>query len=225
MLGDTGRYFTVPNGELGPEKSDTLELVARLRLWRMTASVSGFATFLDDFVKRVPCTWEGQAQVGGKDVVHNINGSSGLLLGTEAELRIDLGLGLSSTASLAYARGDEHVEGGPDVPLTRIPPLFGGARLRWDAPRWGSWQGFAETYARGALEQDRLSLIDKTDTRIPPGGTPGWWTLNAAVGATLDRWLRLGLRVENILDEGYKYHGSGIYAPGTNAILYVEGTI
>jgi outer membrane receptor protein involved in Fe transport len=108
-------------------------------------------------------------------------------------------------------------------PLTRIPPLFTRIGLRYDTKRFETWQGYAETYVRAAAGQDRLSPNDERDVRIPEGGTPGWWTWNLAVG--LDAWehLSVGLRAENLLDRKYKYHGSGIYASGTNVLLTLRG--
>jgi outer membrane receptor protein involved in Fe transport len=37
--------------------------------------------------------------------------------------------------------------------------------------------------------------------------------------------LRVLLAAENLLDQEYKYHGSGVYSPGTSVVLQVEGTL
>jgi len=58
--------------------------------------------------------------------------------------------------------------------------------------------------------------------RIPEGGTPAWWTWNLRLGMTAHEHLRLNLVVENLLDAKYKYHASGVYAPGTSAMLSLE---
>ncbi|HET9481773.1 MAG TPA: TonB-dependent receptor, partial [Candidatus Polarisedimenticolia bacterium] len=106
-----------------------------------------------------------------------------------------------------------------DEPVSKIPPpeALVGWRVRAAADRW---QG--ELYARGALEQDRLSAADEADPRIPFGGTPAWWTLNARAHVRPTRTLRLGVALENVFDVRYRIHGSGIDAPGRNLILSVE---
>jgi outer membrane receptor protein involved in Fe transport len=124
----------------------------------------------------------------------------------------------------SYAWGEEYRDGGDSVPLSRIPPLFGLAALRYDVSLPDRWRGFIETYGRWALKQERLSPEDESDVRIPDGGTPGWWTWNARVGLSGQGHHRLVLAVENLLDRQYKYHGSGVYAAGTNAIASYEAS-
>ena len=65
--------------------------------------------------------------------------------------------------------------------------------------------------------------MDVKDSRIPDGGTPGWWTWNLRAGVKVVRHLRLVFALENILDRKYKYHGSGVWAPGLNVMLTAEG--
>jgi outer membrane receptor protein involved in Fe transport len=229
MLGDTGKFFHVPNDDLEPERIDTLELLLRGRVWRLTASWAGYVSFLHDIIKREQITdqealdrWA--ADAGGKEIWWNVNGGDGLLWGTEAQLSIDVGRGLSFAGSVTYTWGKEHVAGGPDVPLSRIPPLFGVATARYDAQLARRWRGFVEAYVLFALEQDRLSVEDEKDVRIPEGGTPGWWTANLRLGVTRSR-VRFGLTFENLGNETYKYHGSGIYGAGTNARIFAEASL
>ena len=68
---------------------------------------------------------------------------------------------------------------------------------------------------------DRLNFQDLTDARIPEGGTPGFQTLNVRLGTTLGerRNHTLSLALENIFDQAYRVHGSGVDGPGINAIL------
>jgi outer membrane receptor protein involved in Fe transport len=81
-----------------------------------------------------------------------------------------------------------------------------------------------EGYTRFAARQDRLSDRDRDDPRIDPNGTPGWVTLNLRAGwQPGDRWsLQFGL--ENLLDENYREHGSGIDAPGISANVGLRAT-
>ena len=71
--------------------------------------------------------------------------------------------------------------------------------------------------------QDKLSARDLADTvRIPPGGTPGYTTLNFRYGRTIDECQRVIVNVENVTDKAYRVHGSGADAPGINLVVGYE---
>ncbi|HLO83333.1 MAG TPA: hypothetical protein VK166_20360, partial [Chitinophagaceae bacterium] len=89
-------------------------------------------------------------------------------------------------------------------PLRRIPPVFG--RLTGEYHRNGF---FAALDWTGAGEQNRLSSGDKSDHRINPKGTPGFGIISARLGYTY-KFLSLEAGIENILDQAYRMHGSGI---------------
>jgi outer membrane receptor protein involved in Fe transport len=67
-----------------------------------------------------------------------------------------------------------------------------------------------------ALEQDRLAQGDKADNRIPAGGTPGWNVLNFYAGYEWKQ-VRLNAGLQNLLNEDYRTHGSGINGVGRSA--------
>jgi outer membrane receptor protein involved in Fe transport len=223
QLGDSGRYFHIPNDELGPEQSNTFELLGRVHHGPFEWSWAGFVSLLDSLIKRVPTSYQGQTEIDGKTVVHNVNADHGLLWGMEAGLGVDLGAGFSVRSQASYAHGTEYREqDGEAAPMTRIPPLFGQATIRYDALLPGRWHAFLESTLRWALEQDRLSPEDQTDARIPEGGTPGWQTVNLRAGLSAAEESRLVVTIENLLDAEYKYHGSGVYGAGTNAVVSYE---
>lgn len=222
MLGDTGKFFHVPNDNLAPERVDTFELLARGRFWRITLSWTGSVSLVHDLIKRVPTTWRDQEVVGGKDVYHNVNANEGLIVSTGGWLHVDLPVGFSLYGHVTWTWGEERIEGEPNEPLTRIPPLFGLISLRWDAPSCPFGNAFIETYVRFAGKQDRLSAEDEKDARIPEGGTDRWITWNARAGIELVDHARLSLVLENWTDEKYKYHGSGVWSPGLNFVTSLE---
>ena len=68
--------------------------------------------------------------------------------------------------------------------------------------------------------QDKLSARDAGDTqRIPPGGTPGYLVASVRTGVQVTENLELNAALENITDEDYRIHGSGVNQPGINAII------
>ncbi len=226
MLGDTGNYFHIPGGDgLGPERSDTIELIGRLRLGSFFVEATGYVTFLNDLIKRVASVWEGEEEFDGRPVVQNQNRGRGILWGVESRASVALGAGISVRGNLTYTWGEEMIDGGPNEPLSRIPPLFGRLAVRYDYPGATGRRAFAEMFFQGALRQRRLSELDIGDDRIPEGGTPGWWTANLRGGISLLDELRVLLTVENLLDRKYKYHASGVYGAGTNVVLTLEGSL
>ncbi len=218
-IGDTGNWFHVPNADLNSERAESLEASGRFHAGPVTFGAVGYATFLRDYIVRVPTTYEGQEIVGETLVVHNVNSGQGRVVGAEGSLMADSPFGLGVGGNLTWTRGeyDDPAEGW--VPMSRIPPLFGTARVRYAHP-WSDL--FVEVFALFGGAQDRLSPLDQSDARIPEGGTPGWWTLNLRAGIRPVDWLQISVGGSNLLDELYKVHGSGVYGAGATAWLALE---
>lgn len=68
---------------------------------------------------------------------------------------------------------------------------------------------------------DRLSSGDLADHRIAPGGTPGWNLLNLRLGYPFP-WFRLNGGIQNLLNEAYRIHGSGLDGYGRSGWLAVR---
>lgn len=222
MVGDAGSYFHIANYHLGPERSDTFELLARRRFGNFTLSCTGYMSLLHNLIKREDTVYNGQSEIDGKDVVQSVNAGEGIIWGLESRFSLSIGHNFKTSGHFTYTFGEEKIDDGENIPLSRIPPLFGQVKVRYETNKYITWQGFIETYARFAAKQDRLSPRDIKDNRIPDGGTPGWWTWNIRAGVLLWDHFRLSLNLENILNKKYKYHGSGIYSAGTNVTLTLE---
>ena len=111
--------------------------------------------------------------------------------------------------------GTEQITGDP---LRRIPPTHGRAVLGWSS----GGRLWADGYSVFASRQTRLAPGDLTDVRIPAGGTPGFLTLNARGGLTINRALQATLGLENLTNRTYRTHGSGIDAAGTNVVFGID---
>jgi hemoglobin/transferrin/lactoferrin receptor protein len=122
---------------------------------------------------------------------------------------------------------DGQVEGFPDStterveePISRLLPLTGMVGLRWDSPSRRYW---VEGNVLMADRQDRLSASDRSDTqRIPPGGTPGYTVVTVRSGWRVTDAFTVTAAVENVSDEAYRIHGSGMNEPGVNFIFGAE---
>jgi len=101
-----------------------------------------------------------------------------------------------------------------DAPLSRIPPTQGVVGLRWREPET---QCYLALYTWLVARQDRLDPVrDLSDERIPPGGTPGYGTLNVRAGRAFGacNQHRLSVSLLNVTDKNYLVHGSGVYGTG-----------
>ena len=202
-----GNRFNVANPLLAPETVWSYDL--GLRAWGDRWQVELFLFHLDyrDKIASVPT---GEITATGRLVVRSENRAEASVRGLELAATWNLTEALDLDAVLNVTEGTERVEGLPETPADRIPPLNGRLGLRWTASsRWAfeAWAGFAG-------EQDRLSPRDRLDPRIDPDGTPGWITLNARTRWQVNEALALGLQLSNLLDESYREHGSGIDAAG-----------
>lgn len=207
--------------DLKPEDFLTLELGARTVQGRWDAGVSFYQTFIDNLIVRTPTG----ATVGGLLEVTKRNGSEGWVHGVEFDGRLALAQGFSLFGSVAWQEGEADAfptsaSASVRAPLSRLHPLAGLLGLRWDAP---GKNYFGEIFGLAADKQDKLSPDDARDTqRIPPGGTPGYATLNLRGGYNFRRNVRAVAAIENILDEDYRIHGSGYNQPGRNFKFSLE---
>jgi hemoglobin/transferrin/lactoferrin receptor protein len=106
--------------------------------------------------------------------------------------------------------------------LSRVMPLTGQAALRWQPAGASFW---TEAEVEAAEKADRLSADDARDTqRIPPGGTPGYAVFTLRSGVTVADGLKLTVALENVTDEDYRIHGSGVNEPGRNLVVQADWT-
>ena len=129
---------------------------------------------------------------------------------------------LTLSGHLTWQEGDTTSPsflGGPseEAPVSRLSPLVASLALRYDSPDQRWW---VEGRITAADKQDELSARDQRDTqRIPPGGTPSYLVASIRAGLQVSENLELTAALENITDEDYRIHGSGVNQPGINAII------
>ena len=193
----------IPNTRLTPEHSLNKEIGLKYYSPRTSGDFYLFHTSYDDLIDRVTVA---------PGVAQRQNILRAVIKGAELSVQHSFSDQWSASGNLAYAWGEDE---DTRQPLRRIPPLNGSLHLRY-APNARSWY---EVYSLFADNQDRLAPGDISDPRIPPGGTPGYGTLN------LKAWFKpaprhdLIVSLENLTDVKYKSHGSGVYAPGLNLVV------
>jgi hemoglobin/transferrin/lactoferrin receptor protein len=105
----------------------------------------------------------------------------------------------------------------------RLMPLTTLLGLRFEPPNGRFWAQAEWVHAEKA---DRLSLQNETDTqRIPPGGTPGYDVFNVRAGYRVLRGVDVLLSIENLTDENYRIHGSGVNEPGLNLVFGLDARL
>jgi len=228
-VGSEGVAFDLPTSTLAPEKTTTAEIGVKIAWRGLTASVFGHYSVLRDFIARqyVVDDSGNQVLVDGEPAARRANAARGYLAGVEGFGQIRLPHSFGLRAWISWTRGDlQMVLEDPDPhPMRRVSPLQGYVALRWQRRGNQSRRYWAELAVRWSARQNRLSPGDLVDTRICPagptacGGTPGFAIINAAAGVRMHRWVDLTLRLENLANETYKWHGSGVYGPGLSATV------
>lgn len=231
-LGVEGPGFVVPTGRLRPEQAYTAEGGLRLVRGILTLQAYYAFTHITGLVAAVP------AVIGGDTVtpdglrylerrnteradVHAVDGS--------AQVRLPGSLRLTATYGWVHAsqhRLDAITVQSVTEPMSKTPPPTGTVRLGYE-PHDGL---FAEAALRWAMNQRRLSEADRGDVRIcaeGPGcdGTPGFLTLHLRGGYRFSDHLAATLVVQNLTDETYRYHASGIDEPGRSVVVGLEGAL
>ncbi len=211
-----------PSPGLSPETSHNFEIGLKLNQERFTGSLFAFYNRVLDLIDRYRGKYNGLdfydengngiRDSGEADIFQKRNLARGYLAGWELEGKVRLSPHWSMSGFIFWTYGQDETFA---EPLSRIPPLMGMAAIQFSAT-----EAFTiETFLRAATRQDRLSTRDKDDNRIPLGGTPGWKTINFRCNWEVQQQLQLNLILENVFDETYKEHGSGIYSPGRNFVI------
>lgn len=208
-----------PSSDVEPEYYMMYETGVKAHYDRINVQAAYYYTDIDGMIIREP---SGRV-IDGLDEVTKRNSGRGFIQGVELEGHFQVMPGL--TARGAYTWMDSEITvyptSDPTVsevePISRLMPMTGLLALRWE-PEPKKYR--AEAICTMVAEQDKLSSRDISDVqRIPPGGTPGYtvWTLRA--GWQPRKNLMLSVNIENLTDEDYRVHGSGLNEPGRNVIL------
>lgn len=199
----------LPNPNLIPETSITYEAGAKWNSSKLRGQAFVWWSDLQNHILRGPPDPNG--------FLERANGDS-RLQGVEFSGEYLLDCEWSVYGNFWYTYGQD--VGLFQEPLDRIPPTQGivGLRRRWN--RGDSW---FDVYAWLVDRQDRLSARDIADVnRIPPGGTPGYATVNFRYGRLISDRQRVSVNLQNLFDTQYRVHGSGSDGPGIGATITYE---
>lgn len=205
---------------LASEDFLSYELGVKLRRPRLSLEAALYHTVIEGLIVRVPT-----GRLLGTEVeVTKRNAGDGFVHGIELRADGNLHRAWWLAGSFAWLEGEvEIAEPGSGVQrqtLDKMMPASGRLALRWQPP---ISRLRAELLWDAAARQDQLSPGDRLDTqRIPPGGTPGWQTLTLRGHWRATDTVTVSGALENLLDEDYRIHGSGVNRPGRSLVVGLD---
>jgi hemoglobin/transferrin/lactoferrin receptor protein len=206
----------VPSPGLDPEQYLAFEFGTKVSLEKLDFYAAYYKTWIDDQLVRFPT---GNV-IAGEPEVRRANSGDGYIQGVEAGLTWRFAPGWEAFGNIAWSEGEVGQFDGTSIgvyPASRIHPLMGQVGLRWES---GDRKWWAEGSVILARHQDRLSLGDQGDTqRIPPGGTRGYHVYSVRAGWRPTAFWDVYAACENISNEDYRIHGSGVNEAGTNFVF------
>ncbi|ESS72088.1 colicin I receptor [Methyloglobulus morosus KoM1] len=195
----------IPNTGLKPEESVNYEVGFKYLDEKMSADIHYFYADYENLIDRVDTL-----DALGEPVKQRRNVNEATIQGIEGGFHYDFNPHWRLSGTIAWTQGRDNKE----VPIRRIPPLNGAWQLRYthNPQFWVELDSFI------ANKQDELSDGDKSDLRIPEGGTPGYVVFSLKSGFKRTKNETLSITFENMFDEQYKTHGSGLFAPGRSVV-------
>jgi hemoglobin/transferrin/lactoferrin receptor protein len=211
-----------PSPDLDPEEFVSYEIGVKAGAADYSAQLAFFHTCIDGMIVRTPT-----GRVIDEDFeVTKLNGGDGFVQGVEFDARYRVCDGLTAFGVFTWQDGEIDTYPTSDTEMitdyiSRLMPPTGKLGLRWDIGERYWVEGACTVAGAG----DKLSTRDRSDTsRIPPGGTPGYTVYDVRAGWTPCEHMSLSLAVENLTDEDYRVHGSGLNEPGRNLVLAMQST-
>ncbi|MBK7106892.1 MAG: TonB-dependent receptor [Ignavibacteriae bacterium] len=192
----------VPNNNLSPETSINYEIGVKFNHTKIKSSIFLFRNNLSNLIERVKSSYNGSEIYNGETVYTKENIGEAYIQGFEFDVNLILADNLFLTNNLTYTYGQNI---SVNEPMRRIPPFNGALSISYLV---FEKLGLKMEYIF-ASEQDRLSSGDLDDHRIDKNGTPSWYILNLFSNCNLGQF-NFGFGINNIFDEAYRTHGSGI---------------
>lgn len=210
-LSDLSRLDTALSGEtelpspgLDPEQFINYEIGLKADSHHFSGSLSYFYTQIDDLIIRRP--------IGGNAAIKS-NAGEGFIQGVELAGEVRFNAHWSVFGHVTWTEGE--VDQFPRAndptlrrePASRVVPWMGRAGIRWTSNQRRVW---AELVSLSHSQYDNLTSADKRDTqRVPADGNPSFNIVTLRGGWQITENLGINLALENLLDEEYRYAGSG----------------
>ena len=212
-----------PEFDLSPEHFLQAECGLKGRGHELAWQVSAWRTWIQGMIMRSPEDSTGSKV--GKD------NSNGWMHGIEVDLEWAFAPQWTATMMASWMNGEIEQRVGVDgvpfnqlavvmAPVDRLMPLQAWLSARNTGSDGRFWY---EGWLWSLGDADKLSFRDRRDgSRIPAGGTPGFTILGISAGWHLSSKLDFSLQLENLTDQDYRVHGSGINGAGRNLVAVID---
>ena len=216
--------YSTPSPDVDPEHYLTYELGGKWMKNGFTLQAAWYYTWMRDQITSV-------YEQNGTDILStSANSGNGTVQGAEIDAAYDVTANWVVRGGIAWSEGytDTYTKDSANRIVTvnndnlRTAPLAGFAALRWQT---SDKRLFVEFYNQAVDREERLTYSERHagDTqRIPPNGTPGYYTAGLRGGWQVCEIVNVGITVDNILDKDYRVHGSGSNEAGRNFILSLD---
>ncbi len=208
-LGIVDFRYETPNFSLQPEHSFQYQAGYKLQGKRLHAELFLYRNELYNLIVRNRMPGD---TIEGYPVYSKENVERAFIRGLETAWDLHISRSFVLSWNLTTTVGQNLTR---NEPVRRIPPLFGNLSANYRKEKWS----FGVEWL-AAAKQDRLAQGDRDDNRIPSGGTPGWNVINLRAGCIVKK-ITIDLSLINILNEDYRYHGSGVNGTGRSAFLSI----
>lgn len=208
-LGIVDFRYELPKFDLKPEKSNAFEIGYKLKTAHFSSVVSAYYTSLQNLITRVKVP---NQVISGYPVYQKENVEKAFVRGIDYEFEGIFSDKLKAYGGISYTYGQNLTK---NEPMRRIPPLNGRIGLDFRKKSF-----FVRPELMFASAQKRLAQGDKDDNRIGPNGTNGWQVFNFYTGFE-KKYFNINLSLQNLTNQDYRTHGSGINGVGRSALLSV----
>jgi hemoglobin/transferrin/lactoferrin receptor protein len=222
-----GRKLVIPNRELKPESTNTLDLGFRLNRKKIHLEWGGYYTRIAQLLVDGPGVYNGSDSFdfeGQRTPVFQMGNSAlGYVTGGYFAAKIQLLSNLFADINYNSTFGRYRInEKSAWVPLDHIAPDHGRVGLRWSSNHW-QWEAFM--LFNGRKVKREYSPSGEDNAQYAPGGeTPAWQTYNVRASWMVNKYITASFAAENILDLNYRTFSSGISASGRNLVLSLSAS-
>lgn len=216
----------VPNPNLQAEYSLNGELnITKTFFKQIRIELVGFGTYIPSMIAAIPFTLNGADSIlydGTMSAIYaSQNANSGYIIGMNANIQANITKNFAMSSTLSYTYG-RLIVSGVEQPLDHVAPMYGRTSAILNYKKW---------YAEASLMYSGpKQLIDYSPSGednlqyATPFGMPSWYTFNAKLGYSFNKYIRVQVAVDNITDIKYRTFGSGISAAGRNIIVTLRSS-
>lgn len=182
-----------------PEKTNQLDAGVVYNSGKLTASVSGFYSKIDDYLMVQSNYVKGSRAT---TIVRNVDATT---WGGEAGLSYALSSNWKTDATLAYVRGDNDTDG---TALAQLPPLEGRLGLTYDNKVWTVGSLLRLVSEQGRFDANKGNIVGQDI-----GRTPGFAVFSLNGGYRPKKGTLISGGIDNLFDKTYAEHISRTGSP------------